>query len=131
MTKKPSDHLPPLEGGLLQAMRALDNQIARAMERTPAEREVSGVQKWTPYAERVELVSTFLLESFGDEEVKLDSVLILAQAFPKVLAILSDELGREALGKVRSAYVEAVLENLEREMGRAVRSIKGGETGLM
>ncbi len=131
MTKKATETLPKLESGLLQAMQALDNQIARAMERSPSELEVSGVQKWKPYAERVEAVSTFLLESFGGEEINLDSLLVLSQVFPKVISILSDELGREGLGELRSSYVLSVLEGLEREAGRAIRNFKEVGSELM
>ena len=120
-----------LEGGLLQAMKALDNQIARSLERTPAEREKSGVQKWQSYSERVEGVSTFILDAFADEEVGLDSLLVLTQSFPKVLSILCDELGRDGLGEVRTSYVESVLESLEREAGRALRQLKQGSGDLM
>lgn len=128
---KPTVKHSNLEAGLLQAMRSLDNQIARALERTPAEREESGVQKWGPYTDRVELVSTFVIDAFGDEGVQLDSLLVLAQVFPKVLSILSDELGREGLGEIRCAYVESVLESIEREAGRARRQLKGSGSDLM
>lgn len=120
-----------LESGLMQALKALDNQVSRALERTPAEREESGVQKWKPYSERVELVSGFLLDSFAEEEIGLDSLLILAQVFPKVLSILGDELGEEGLGKIRSSYFQSVLESVERESGRALRQFRGGQNELM
>jgi len=45
MTKK-KPKAPPLEQGLLTAMKAIDNQIAREMQRSPAEREAPGMQKW-------------------------------------------------------------------------------------
>jgi hypothetical protein len=93
-----------LEEGLLQAMKAIDNQVARAMQRSPAEREMHGVQKWEPYASRVEGISAFLLQEIGDTNVGLDSLLVCAQAFTKVLQLVCDDLGREGLGTLRASY---------------------------
>ena len=52
MTKK-EQKTPPLEAGIVQAMQALDRQIARRMERSPGEREEKGVQKWDPFSEKI------------------------------------------------------------------------------
>ncbi|MCB0359421.1 MAG: hypothetical protein KDD44_07285, partial [Bdellovibrionales bacterium] len=68
----------PLVRGLRMAMQALDRQVARAMQRDPAERDVHGVQKWEPLQERIERVSSFLLNSLGEQEIQLDSLLVLA-----------------------------------------------------
>jgi hypothetical protein len=104
-----------LEAGLLQAMRAIDNQIARAMQRAPAEREVHGVQKWEPYAARVEGIAGFLLEEIGDTNVGLDSLLVCAQAFTKALQLVCDELGPEGLGDVRTAYCLDAMRHITRD----------------
>ncbi|MFN8389054.1 MAG: hypothetical protein U0136_02040 [Bdellovibrionota bacterium] len=120
MTKKEAK-IPPLEEGLLRAMQALDNQIARAMERTPAEREAHGVQKWEPITERIERVCVFLMNALGDDEVKLDSLVILSQAFAKALTLVTDDLGEEGLGKLRTAYCLNAFEQIaaDAERGRA------------
>ena len=125
MNKKPPK-TPPLEEGLMMAMRALDNQIARAMERSPSEREVSGVQKWEPVAERVERVCVWVMNSLGDKEVQLDSLLVLSQAMTKALALIVDDLGEEGLGKMRSAYCVDALEKISVDAVRAKSSLRGG-----
>ena len=104
-----------LEQGLLGAMKAIDNQIARAMQRTPSERDVHGVQKWEPYNTRIENVTAFLLESMADNEVSLDSLLVLAQAFPKALHLIVNDLGREGLGAVRTSYCGEAVKHIERD----------------
>jgi len=111
------NRLPKLEEGLLLALNALDNQVKRAMERTPAEREVAGVQKWKPHDERIEKVCGFVLDNFG-EDIELDSILIMSQAFVKILSILCDELKTEGLGDIRSAYVTEALSKLAIEIER-------------
>ena len=104
----------PLEEGLVAACRAIDNQIAREMQRTPAERELHGVLKSEPYAARVERVTAFLLNALGDEEVKLDSLLVLATSFAKALQITAEDLGADGLGKVRTEYCRDVFEQVSR-----------------
>lgn len=117
MTSKPTkEKLPPLEQGLLEAMQALDNQIARRMERSPAEREVHGVQKWEPYQTKIEEVTALVMQAFGEESVKLDSLLILTQAFVKSLYLLTEELGVEGLGELRAAYTRTALELMSRDV---------------
>ena len=112
-----------LEQGLSQAMKAIDNQIARAMQRTPAEREVQGVQKWEPYETRVENITAFLLEQLGGQEISLDSILVLAQAFTKSLRIVTDDLGGEGLGEVRSAYCFDAMKKIERDAHQALQEL--------
>ena len=104
-----------LESGLLQAMKAIDNQIARAMQRSPAEREVHGVQKWEPYATRVESITGFLLEEVGDTNVGIDSLLVCAQAFAKALQLVCDELGPDGLGDVRASYCLDAMRHITRD----------------
>jgi hypothetical protein len=127
---KNEEKLPPLEEGLQMAMRALDNQIARAMERTPAEREVHGVQKWEPLSQRVERVCVYVMNALGDKDIQLDSLLVLAQAFPKALALLVDDLGEEGLGKLRTAYCLSALEQIALDAERG-RSLLKGQIELM
>jgi len=104
-----------LEEGLLQAMQAIDNQVARAMQRTPAERELHGVQKWEPYSTRIEDISAFLLQEFGDGNVKIDALLVCAQAFTKALQLACDDLREEGLGKVRTSYCLDAADKISRD----------------
>ena len=118
MNTKP-EKLPPLEDGLLTACRAIDNQIAREMQRNPIEQAQHGVQKWEPYAKRVEVVTGFLLDRIQDKIIDLDSLLVLAQAFTKSIALLTEDLGEKGLGKVRSAYVRESAKNIIRDATNA------------
>jgi len=117
------DRKPLLEESLLTALKAIDNQVARAMERTPAEREVSGVQKWKPFDDKIEQVSTLILDNFG-EGISLDGVLVMSQAMVKALSILSSELGSEGLGDLRTSYVKEALQLLSIEIERAKNIFK-------
>jgi hypothetical protein len=112
-----------LEEGLLQAMKAIDNQIARAMQRTPAERETQGVQKWEPYATRVEGIASFLLEEVGDNQVGLDPLIVCAQAFTKALQLLVDDLGEDGLGKIRAAYCRDAMNKISRDAQRVTDAL--------
>ena len=105
----------PLQAGLLAALQALDAQIAREMQRNPAETAVHGVQKWEPLAKRVESVTGFLLDALESQAAELDSLLVLSQAFAKALAIAVQDIGVKGLGKVRTGYAIDALENLERD----------------
>lgn len=113
-----------LEEGLLQAMHAIDNQVARAMQRTPAERESMGVQKWEPYDTRVEHVTAYILNELGDNSVGLDSVLVLAQAFTKALRLAAEDLGADGLGTIRTAYCVDAMEKIQRDAGKALVELK-------
>ncbi len=126
MAESRSDKLPPLEEGLLKAMQALDRQVAREMQRTPAEREVKGVRKWEPIERRVENVTSFVLNSIGEDSITLDSVLILAQSFAKSLYLITEELGVDGLGTVRSEYCRGAIEAIGADMSRAEVALKGG-----
>ncbi len=116
---------PPLEEGLIRAMKALDSQISRALSRNPDEREVQGVQKWEPIAERVERVCVLVMNALGDQEIDLDSVLVLSQAFPKVLSLLVEDLGEEGLGKVRTNYCVSASESIAADAERTRSFLKG------
>jgi hypothetical protein len=118
-----TDQRGKLEDGLTQAMKAIDNQIARAMQRTPAEREAQGVQKWEPYATRVEGIASFLLEEVGDNQVGLDSLIVCAQAFTKALQLLVDDLGEDGLGKVRAAYCLDAMNKISRDAQRVTDAL--------
>ena len=119
-----------LEESLLRALQALDSQVQRAMERTPQQREESGVQKWKPFEERVEKLTGFILDAFG-ESIELDSVIILTQTMAKALSMLCEDLGTEGLGDLRSAYVEDTLRVLSIEIERAQRVLKKEQFQLM
>jgi hypothetical protein len=120
MTGKPGK----LEEGLLQAMHAIDNQVARAMQRSPAEREAQGVQKWEPYDTRIEHVAAYVLNELGDNTVALDSVLVLAQAFTKALRLAVEDLGTEGLGTVRTSYCIDTMERILRDADRALSELQ-------
>jgi hypothetical protein len=110
-----------LEDGLLTACRAIENQVAREMQRNPAQLEQHGVQKWEPYSKRVESICTFLLEETATNEghgISLDALLVLSQSVTKALSILTEELGEKGLGKVRSSYVREAAKNLKRDIMR-------------
>jgi hypothetical protein len=118
-----NDQHGKLEQGLLQAMKAIDNQVARAMQRSPAAREVHGVQKWEPYNTRVESVTAFLLEELGDTSITLDSLLVFSQAFTKALQLVVSDLGREGLGEMRASYCLDAMEKVERDAQEVVASL--------
>ncbi|MCB0328289.1 MAG: hypothetical protein KDD70_01460 [Bdellovibrionales bacterium] len=105
-----------LEEALLRYLQLLDNQIAREMQRTPSEREVSGVQKWEPIQKRVEHVASLTIEGYGSEIVQLDSLIVTAEAFARTIRILAEELGEDGLGKTRSSYVRETAKNIERDL---------------
>lgn len=123
------EKLPLLDESLIRALELIDSQIARAMERTPEQRDVGGVQKWKPLEERVERISTLLLDYYGDR-IQLDSVVVMSQVLVKVLGIVCQEMGQEGLGEVRSIYVQDALKKLEIEIQRSLGVFKQ-EQGLL
>ena len=131
MSKKKNKSIPPMEGGLLQCMKALDNQVAREMQRAPAEREQHGVQKWEPYAARVEKVAGCILDALGGEEISLDSLIILSQATAKARSIAADDLGEDGLGVVRSQYILTAAENIAYDTSRISSLLRGSAEGTL
>lgn len=121
--KEQRDKLPILEESLLEALKALDNQIAREMQRDAKAQEQHGVQKWEPFQTRIERLCSFLLNCLGDQSIDLDGIIVLTQTFSKTLSLVSDDLGEDGLGKVRSEYVRSTFENLERDAKNAKRSL--------
>lgn len=119
-----------LEEYLVGAMRAVDNQIARMLQRSPEEVEASGVQKWEPYQRKVEQLSKIMLDAFGDQSVQLDSILVFSQAFLKSLKIIVEDLDREGLGNIRTQYCRSALDNIEFDARSAISQLKG-ENHLM
>jgi hypothetical protein len=119
MAEEKAPQLTPLQEGLLRAMRAIDNQIAREMQRTPAQRDEEGVLKWKPYETRIEQITAFVLECLGNEDLELDSLLVLSQACARALRLIAEDLGSKGLGKVRSSYVERAVQVIVEEMRRA------------
>jgi hypothetical protein len=118
-----SQNLGKLEEGLLQAMKAIDNQVARALQRTPAEREEHGIQKWEPYESRIEHVTAFILNELGEGGVSIDSLLVLSQSFTKALRLVSEDLGLEGLGKLRSAYCVDAMEKIQRDADKTLAEL--------
>lgn len=121
------EKMPPLEQGLLMAMKAIDKQIAREMQRTPEERAEKGVQKWEPYATRVERVCALVMNALGDEEVDIDSVLVLSQSMAKCLQLIAGDLGRDGLGEVRTGYFRSAIEAIEKDLHHTTSILKEGE----
>lgn len=116
-----------MERGLLELMQALDNQIEREVgRRTPSELEEHGVQKWEPYQRRIENLVSLILNNLGDEFVKIDSILVLAQAFPKALQMIAADLGAEGLGKMRANYCSSAFESIGRDVNTGIQLLKGG-----
>lgn len=118
-----TEKLTPLDEGLLRALRAIDSQVAREMQRTPAELEKLGVQKWEPFNKRIENIAAFLIDNISEQNIQLDSLLVLSQALAKVLKIFSEDLGEDGLGKIRTAYMRWALENLSRDSYEALRAL--------
>lgn len=112
-----------LEEGLLQAMKAIDNQVARALQRTPAEREQLGVQKWEPYESRIEHVTAFILNELGDNSVSIDSLLVLSQSFTKALRLVSEDLGSDGLGSLRSSYCVDAMQKIQRDADKTLAEL--------
>lgn len=105
----------PLEQGLLTAMRAIDKQISKAVQtRTPEELEKHKLQKWEPISERIELVAVLVMNALGDNQIQVDSILVLAQAMSKALQLAAEDLGSEGLGKLRTAYCLEAFEQLSK-----------------
>jgi len=117
----------PFEENLLKVLAAIDAQVAREMQRTPAQREVHGMQKWAPYQKRVELIVPLILNALGEQEVTLDGVLVLAQATAKALLLAVEDLGEEGLGTVRAGYCEATMQHIASDAHRALRSLRKEE----
>ena len=117
--------LPPLEEALLRACKAIDNQIARELQRSPEERRIHGVGKWAPYEKRVERIAGFLVEALGNHQIELDSLIVLSQSLPKALSMLVEELGSSNLGQQRATYCRAAGESLERDALRISDALGG------
>ncbi|WKZ56477.1 MAG: hypothetical protein QY326_07025 [Bdellovibrionota bacterium] len=116
-----------LEAALLRVLQALDNQVAREMQRDPKEREQQGMQKWEPYAKRIEHIAGLVIDALSAGEVGVDGILILSQACAKILKITATDLGADGLGQLRTSYCLAAFEALEREAREGSAALKGGE----
>lgn len=122
--KKRSSKRAPVEDGFLKALKALDNQVARELQRSPAEREIHRLQRWEPYERRVEQVSILLLDLLGEEQVQLDSLFITAQAMTKALQIVAHDLGEEGLGKMRTGYCIDTMEKISTDAHRTLALLR-------
>lgn len=112
--------------GLGQMLKAVERQIAREMQRSPEERERLGVQKWDPFLDRIEKIAAASVEKFGTQQVGLDSLIVASQALTTALQLVVEELGREGLGELRSAYCMWACENLERSILRIQSTLSEG-----
>lgn len=124
MTTKKHPKGDLLETNLLALLHNLDTQVARAMQRTPAELEEEGLNKQSIYLEKIEKISQIVLSAVADTTNQLDSLLILSQALSKALFLIVEELGQENLGKTRSLYCLQALENIEHDVGRGLNELK-------
>lgn len=125
MAKNDTHTLSKLEGALLTTLKSLDNQMAREMQRSPEQLEKLGVQKWEPISKRVELITGFLLDRIGDDDIKIESLLVLLQSLSKTLYLLSDELQSDGLGKIRAEYILDTSQKVSYDVKRIVEIVKG------
>ena len=88
---------------LLQLCNAIDQQVARELQRDPVERQEHGVSKQEPYRKRREMLSLSLLEAFSTGAVNIDGMLVVTESLAKTLEVITEELGSEGLGKYRSS----------------------------
>lgn len=121
MAKKPQHH--KTQSALIDFLRSLDNQVAREMQKAPADRREGGALKWEPYQKRVELTTSMLLESLATEEIQLDSLLISYQSFSKALLMYIEELGPEGLGRIRTEYCRKALSEAALDLNRAEHEV--------
>ena len=110
---------------LTRAMRAIDKQIEREMQRTPAEREVEGVQKWGPLQVRVERAVGVILDGVADQEFGVDAVVVMTRAFTSALRMIAEDLGKEGLGELRSEYILDAMERAQEDARRALALFTG------
>jgi hypothetical protein len=110
---------------LTRAMRTIGRQIAREMQRFPAEQEVHGVQKWAPIQKRVERAIGIILDEVGDQTVEIESLVVLTRAFTSAIRMIVEDLGVEGLGKVRSEYVCDAMERAQEDARRTISRFLG------
>lgn len=115
----------PLEEGLLKALKAIDNQVLRLMQKDIKTRDEHGIKKLHIFDQKVEDISSLLLNALGDKEIDLDSVVVLSQALVKVLSFVVSDLGKDGLGKVRTENSLHALNNIERDLMNALAEIFG------
>ena len=113
-----------LEESLTRAMQLISSQIAREMQRSPAERSVHGVEKWKPMQARVERTAELVLNTISSKQADLDSLLVLAEGFSKALSLYIRELEEEGLGSVRSSYCLSALESISRDCFSASNALR-------
>jgi len=112
MTKASAQKLPPLQAGLVTALAAIDNQIARDLQRSPEKLEQAGVQKWAIYERKIEEVTKLLLDELENQTVELDGLIVLLSAMAKSLQLLIEDLGPAGLGNLRTQYCLKVLNDI-------------------
>jgi hypothetical protein len=72
------------------------------MQKDVKTRDEHGIKKDHIYDQKVEDTSALLLNTLGDKEIDLDSVVVLSQTLVKVLSFVVSDLGKNGLGKVRT-----------------------------
>lgn len=110
--------LSKTEQHLIDCLKSFDSQIAREMQRSPSQLETHGVQKWTPYQRRIERLSAVLLSSLGEQQIDLDSLIVMSQAFTKSLRLVCQDLEDAGLGRIRAAYCKAAFEEILQDARR-------------
>ena len=114
----------PLSEGLKRALQALDHQVSRDVNtRGPEEVAEKHFEKWEAIDERIERVSSEVLQWVGENEIRLDSMLIMSQALVKALSLAVMELEREGLGKTQTAYCVAAFESMTEDVRRALATL--------
>lgn len=106
----------PLEAGLLMSLQAIENQISREVaNRNQEQLAQHGVKRWESFDKRIENITSYLLNSLGENNVSLDSIQVLAQALVKTLAISVEDLQESGLGKLRTSYFVEATARIERD----------------
>lgn len=120
-TKHNKPKEPPLESSLRKALESIDHQLAREFSsRSPETYQELGVSKSEPMQERVERIASFLIQEFGNNQIQLEGVSVLAEAVVKVLNIISHDLDPQEIGRVRSALILRTLERIASDSQRAI-----------
>lgn len=117
--------LSKTEQHLIDCLKSFDSQIAREMQRSPSQLEKQGVQKWTPYQRHIERLSAVLISSLGEQQVDLDSLIVMSQAFAKTLRLVCEDLEDAGLGRLRAAYCKAAFEEILEDARRGKEVFEG------
>ena len=105
------------DGQLIEVLSSLEKQIARAANRkTELEVAESGFGKENIHSDKIERITGSIITSFEDNEIGLDSVLVLTQALLKSLRFISEDLNNEDLGEVRTELINTTINAVDRDL---------------